>query len=278
VKRRMALVGTETTAYMLPSIPQLLDFFVRLEDSPEGRTILDGMPHQIFQAAVREGLLEELEQDGFANLVGKAVKRELIEFERTQAGIGAPGPVWGDHDFQMRSGYYVTVSGRQMAELFRGGAVGGRMDSVDNARSEETEMRDCFICHASEDKKDVARPLAEALRRRKYSVWFDEYEIELGDSLRGKIDQGLAESHFGVVILSKRFFEKEWTQRELDGLAARETIEGKKRILPVWHRIDAFYLAQKSPTLADRAAVKSEPLSGAVDAIATAINRRRSGR
>lgn len=264
--------------HMLPSIPQLLDFFVRLEDTPEGRTILDGHSHQIFQAAVEEGLVDGSEQDGFAHLVGKAVMRDLLGFERTQGGSRAAGPIWGAREFQMHSGYYVTVDGRQMAELFRRGTGGGVTESGNNAKSEGNEMRDCFICHASEDKKDVARPLAEALRRRNYSVWFDEYEITLGDGLRGKIDQGLAESHFGAVILSKRFFEKEWTQRELDGLAARETIDGKKRILPVWHGIDAFYLTQKSPTLADRAAVKSEPLSGAVDAIATAIDRRRSGR
>jgi hypothetical protein len=53
-------------------------------------------------------------------------------------------------------------------------------------------MRDVFISHASEDKDAVARPLAKELLRRGHSVWFDEYELVLGDSLRENIDRGLA--------------------------------------------------------------------------------------
>jgi hypothetical protein len=136
------------------------------------------------------------------------------------------------------------------------------------------ELRDCFICHASEDK-DVARPPAEALRRSGYGVWFDEYELRLGDSLRGKIDKGLANSRFGVVILSRRFFEKEWTQRELDGLTAREVVGGERLILPVWHEIDQKFLATVSPTLADRVGVASAPLEIAVKRIEEAVEHRR---
>ena len=69
---------------------------------------------------------------------------------------------------------------------------------------------DVFISHASEDKETVARPLAEALARRGVKVWFDAEQLTLGDSLRRSIDQGLAQSRYGIVILSRRFFAKEW--------------------------------------------------------------------
>jgi TIR domain len=257
-------------AGMPPSIPELVDFFVRLEDDRRRRGILDGAPFQIFQAAVDEGLVGQLEQDGFAHLVGKAVRRDLIGFERTHAGIGEPGPIWGEHDFQMRSGYFVTTEGRRMADLFRARRAGDEAPDLADGSTGPGRRRDCFICHASEDKS-VAQRLAETLRASGYGVWFDEYELTLGDSLRRKIDSGLAESRFGVVILSRRFFEKEWPQRELDGLAARETASGKKLILPVWHGVDAAYLAEKSPTLADRLGVPSEPVEGAVAAIEKAM-------
>jgi hypothetical protein len=42
-------------------------------------------------------------------------------------------------------------------------------------------IRELFISHASEDKDAIARPLADELRRRGHSVWFDEYELVLGD-------------------------------------------------------------------------------------------------
>ena len=59
-----------------------------------------------------------------------------------------------------------------------------------------------FISHASEDKDTVARPLANHLAALGVKVWFDKSELRLGDSLRTKIDAGLARSRFGVVILS----------------------------------------------------------------------------
>jgi hypothetical protein len=62
-------------------------------------------------------------------------------------------------------------------------------------------------------------------------VWLDDCELTLGDSLRRSIDQGLAQSRFGVVILSPNFFAKEWPQKELDALVSRED-GGQKVILP----------------------------------------------
>jgi len=87
-------------------------------------------------------------------------------------------------------------------------------------------------------------------------VWYDDFTLMMGDSLRRSIDRGLAASRFGVVVLSPRFFAKEWPQREVDGLATLE-IEGRKVILPVWHNIDVDEIRRQSPTLADRVAAKS---------------------
>lgn len=82
------------------------------------------------------------------------------------------------------------------------------------------------------------------------TVWFDQMELTLGDSLRRKIYDGLANSRFGVVILSHDFFSKEWPQRELDGLVALEDGEEKK-ILPVWHKVTKEEIKAYSPLLAD---------------------------
>ena len=70
---------------------------------------------------------------------------------------------------------------------------------------------DVFISHASEDKEEVVRPLAQALRDHGLEVWFDEFELRIGSSLRRTIDRGLAGSRFGVVVFSKDFFGKGWT-------------------------------------------------------------------
>lgn len=125
-------------------------------------------------------------------------------------------------------------------------------------RSKKPEEEwDVFISHASEDKDAIATPLAEALRAKGLRVWYDDFSLRLGDSLRQSIDRGLAHSRFGVVILSARFFEKHWPQQELNGLATRE-VNSEKVILPVWHGVGFVEVRNYSVTLADRLAVQTK--------------------
>ncbi|MEV4517346.1 toll/interleukin-1 receptor domain-containing protein [Dactylosporangium sp. NPDC049525] len=114
---------------------------------------------------------------------------------------------------------------------------------------------DVFISHASEDKDEVATPLAAALTRAGLRVWLDRQELRLGDSLHEKIDEGLADSRFGIVVLSPSFLAKRFPRKELNGLSAIEDAHRRKVILPVWHHMDAETLARHSPLLADRLAV-----------------------
>lgn len=112
---------------------------------------------------------------------------------------------------------------------------------------------DVFISHASEDKDAVARPLAEALRNNGLSVWYDEFELRIGDSLRRKIDKGIANSNFGVIVISRDFISKGWTNYELDGLITR-AVNGEQTMLPVWHNITKREVINYSPSLADKLA------------------------
>jgi len=112
---------------------------------------------------------------------------------------------------------------------------------------------DVFISYASEDRDDVAVPLFGAMVAHGLRVWLDRQELRIGDSLRGKIDFGLARSRFGVVVLSVDSLEKRWPMLELGALLALER-EDVKVILPVWHGIGLSDLARRSPLLADRIA------------------------
>lgn len=120
----------------------------------------------------------------------------------------------------------------------------------------ETVEYDIFISHAAEDKDAVARPLAKAIEARGVTVWYDEFELRVGDSLRRKIDAGIAASRFGLVVLSSAFFAKGWTQYELDGLVTR-AVSGEQVLLPVWHEISKDEVAAASPSLADKIALKT---------------------
>lgn len=115
---------------------------------------------------------------------------------------------------------------------------------------------DAFICHASEDKDDFVRPLANELSDKGVEVWYDEFELEIGDSIRQSIDKGLSRSSFGIVVLSDHFFQKKWTQYELNALMAME-MNSHKVILPVWYDISEQMILNHSPALADKLALRT---------------------
>jgi hypothetical protein len=140
----------------------------------------------------------------------------------------------------------------------------------DESESEPDKEFDVFISHASEDKDAVVRALAHALdEEHGLRVWYDEFELRIGDSLRRKIDAGIARTRFGVVVPSHAFFAKGWSGYELDGLVVRELSGGKQIILPLWHNISKDEIIAKSQSLADKVALQT--VTSTIDEIAEQI-------
>lgn len=119
-------------------------------------------------------------------------------------------------------------------------------------------LYDVFISHASEDKDSFVREFAEKLMASRIEVWYDEYSLKPGDSLRREIDKGLSKSRFGIVVFSKHFFSKQWTQYELDGLVSRWINSNSKVIVPIWHNIDSDEVSKYSSSLSNIVAIKSD--------------------
>jgi hypothetical protein len=115
---------------------------------------------------------------------------------------------------------------------------------------------DVFLSHASEDKITVAVPLSQALQRLGVTVWLDRAELRIGDSLRRRIDQGIASSRFAAVVLSESYMAKGWTQYELDGIVTL-SVDGKQNLLPIWHGVSKEQVAAHSPSLADKLALST---------------------
>jgi hypothetical protein len=132
-----------------------------------------------------------------------------------------------------------------------------------------TQARDIFLPHASEDKDEIARPLRDALEALDVSVWFDEMQIKVGQSIRQEIERGIASSQFGVAVISPHFFQKPWTNAELDALFSRKMDLGLPRVLPIWHRVSKDEVLQHSPLLAGILALNTSTMS--VEEIAAAL-------
>ena len=118
---------------------------------------------------------------------------------------------------------------------------------IDN-RKPFTKQFDLFVSHASEDKDEFVRPLTELLTNLGIEIWYDEAEIRFGYSIRSSIDKGLANSRYGLVVLSKVYMTKYWTGQELNGLFAKNI---NNSILPIWHKITKDEIMGFSPMLAD---------------------------
>ena len=135
-----------------------------------------------------------------------------------------------------------------------------------NSRGEPATEYDVFICHASEDKDSFVRELAHALDARRIRVWYDEFTLQPGDSLRRSIDRGLLTSQAGIVVLSPAFFSKRWPAYELDGLVELQNgghgdvvdDERSGRIIPIWHNVNVDAVRRFSPSLANVVALRSE--------------------
>ena len=121
---------------------------------------------------------------------------------------------------------------------------------------EDSSEYDVFISHAHEDKEDFVIPFVSELKKRNVKVWYDNDEIKWGDSLRAKIDSGLMHSRFGIVVISRNFIKKGWTNHELDGLFNIEMTHGKT-ILPIWHDITKTEVQNFSPSLAGKKAMST---------------------
>lgn len=114
-----------------------------------------------------------------------------------------------------------------------------------------------FISHDSRDKAAIASPLAMELSRLMTPVWYDEYSLSVGDSLRGSIERGIRECKKCILVLTPNFLANGgWSKREYDSIFTRELVEGSSIILPIWHGVSVKDVFSYSPVLADKFAVQ----------------------
>lgn len=112
-----------------------------------------------------------------------------------------------------------------------------------------------FISHDSRDKKRYASKVAEGLVAAGVKVWYDEYSLKVGDSLRESIERGLKECKHCVLLLSKHFLANPgWTKLEFNAVFTRELIEKKNVIIPVWLNVSKAEVFDYCPELANRVA------------------------
>jgi hypothetical protein len=95
-----------------------------------------------------------------------------------------------------------------------------------------TDTARVFISHATQDKPFVRRLVSE-LERHNLHVWFDEREIKVGDSIVTKITEGLNDSPYLAVVISKASIESRWVREELNAALMDQLSKGGSLVLPI---------------------------------------------
>ena len=96
-------------------------------------------------------------------------------------------------------------------------------------------MTQVFLSHTSADKPFVEK-LAGDLGRLGVEVWFDKYEIKVGESIFQRVDEGLRESEYFAIVLSPSALESEWVRSELSAAWHRKMLTGSNAILPILYQ------------------------------------------
>ncbi|BFU43381.1 toll/interleukin-1 receptor domain-containing protein [Krasilnikovia sp. MM14-A1004] len=140
--------------------------------------------------------------------------------------------------------------------------AGFRLEIRDQAYSKYRsyhEVPRAFISHDSRDKADFVRDLADHLRRMLCPVWYDEYSLQVGDSLRESIDRGLRDCGKCIVVLSPNYMNNPgWAAAEFDAIVTKHNTTGKNTILPVWHNVSQADVANYSPMVASVVGLSSQ--------------------
>jgi hypothetical protein len=173
-------------------------------------------------------------------------------------------------DLNRSAGMRLTAEGQKMAEE---ALVPEETPSVSESPA-VVKRFDFFISYASEDRQ-IAKTLEKALVERDYNVWRDRGQLTLGDSLTAKINEGLAASRFGIVILSRDFLRKNWPQAELNALQARAINTAQKVVLPIRRNLTHEEMAERLPLMGDKLTIAcdDENLDRTIEELVRAAGR-----
>jgi len=116
------------------------------------------------------------------------------------------------------------------------------------------QIKDVFICHASEDKKTHIEPLLNELNLKSISYWYDNAEIKWGDSIVKKVNEGLKNSKFVIVVLSINSIRKRWPNNELEAALNIEFSSGQIKVLPllIGTEIEVKHILDNYPILSSK--------------------------
>lgn len=140
-------------------------------------------------------------------------------------------------------------------------------EAVEAQTAAKPDLRDCFLCHAWDDRQGAAKQLHDLLEGAGVKVWFSENDLGLGVPMMRAIDKGLAASKIGLVLVTPALLAR----LPKEGVADKElsTLLQGNRLVPIVHGTTYDALRDVSPMLASRSGLDTSEDSMSV--VATKI-------
>ena len=120
---------------------------------------------------------------------------------------------------------------------------------------------DVFLSHANADKQNFVDELNSSLEKLGVKIFYDKKSLEWGDKWKDRILGGTKKAEFAIIVISENFFDREWTEKELNQFLNRQNRNGQKLILPIVHNITNDDLKNKYPSVAEIQAIDSQDYS-----------------
>lgn len=168
--------------------------------------------------------------------------------------------------YGMLSGYVIYIDGVGDVQLTTSGVnYFQRKEQAMSKSASENEYEaithkeyDVFVSHANSDKLDYVDELVDSLRQLGIRIFYDKDEFSWGDNWKDKIYDGTKRSEFAIIVISSNFFDREWTEKELNEFLLRQNESGQKIILPLLYGIEYSDVSKKYPELEFIQAIKAD--------------------
>lgn len=166
--------------------------------------------------------------------------------------------------YGMISDYTVFISGSGEAQITSTGLnyFEKKNKAIENQSSEKKSVirkeYDVFISHANRDKLDYVNDLVDSIKRLGIKIFYDKDVFDWGDNWKQKILYGTQQSEFAIIVISNNFFDREWTETELNEFLHLQNETGQKIILPLLYGIEYQDVSLKYPQLEFIQSIKAE--------------------
>lgn len=121
----------------------------------------------------------------------------------------------------------------RLASIEKEGRLAENRRELSPSWTPQNALKDVFLCHAGPDKEAILAHLVAALDVAGITHWYDSREIQWGDPLRTKVDEGLRKCRYVVVVLSPAFLGRPWPEHELNSALGLEIGSGRTHVLPL---------------------------------------------